>query len=81
MKVEPITATFAASCSDIDLKAPLDDAAVREIGAAADRYGLLVFRDQFLSTEQLVTFGRHFGPIDTSLQQKLDEPLPDTAEQ
>lgn len=71
MKVEPITPVFGGSVSEVDLKGPLDDAAIRAIGAACDEYGVLVFRDQFLSTEQLVAFGRQFGPIDTSLQQRL----------
>jgi alpha-ketoglutarate-dependent 2,4-dichlorophenoxyacetate dioxygenase len=71
MKVEPITPVFAARVTGIDLKGPLDDAAVRAIEAACDEHGMLVFPDQHLSTEELVAYGRRFGPIDTSLQQKL----------
>ncbi len=71
MNVDPITPSFAAVCTGVDLKAPLDAAAVSAIAAAGDRYGLLVFPGQFLETDQLVTFGRYFGPLDSSLQQKL----------
>ncbi len=70
MKVEPITPVFAARVTGVDLKA-LDDAAARAIEAACDEHGMLVFPGQHLSTEQLVAFGRRYGPIDTTLQTRL----------
>lgn len=71
MKVEPITPVFAARVTRIDLKAPLSEEQIRAIGAACDEHGMLVFPDQHLSTEELVVYGRHFGPIDTTLQTRL----------
>ena len=78
MKVEPITPVFAARVTGIDLKAPLDDAAIRAIGAACDEHGMLVFPDQHLSTEELIAYGRRFGHQPAT---EADEPLPDPARQ
>jgi alpha-ketoglutarate-dependent 2,4-dichlorophenoxyacetate dioxygenase len=62
---------FAASASGIDLREPLSGADRDAVIAACDRYGLVVFRGQHLSKEQLVAFGAAFGEVDTTLQKKL----------
>ena len=63
----PVTEDFAAEVGDVDLSQPLgaeDLAAIRE---AFDRYAVLVFPGQALSTGQHLDFARHFGPLETSI--------------
>tara|TARA_A100001037_G_scaffold148334_1_gene133944 strand:+ start:13587 stop:14432 length:846 start_codon:yes stop_codon:yes gene_type:complete len=47
----------------VDLR-NLDDATFAEIEAAFDEYGVIVFRDQFLTPAEQVAFSRRFGPLD-----------------
>src|SRR3546814_69221 len=62
---------FVAEVSGIDLRAPLDDVARDEIVRAADKYGVLLFRNQPLSQDELVSFGERFGSLNVGLQQKI----------
>jgi alpha-ketoglutarate-dependent 2,4-dichlorophenoxyacetate dioxygenase len=55
---------FAARVEDIDLRAPLDAAAVAAIHAGMDRHGVLVFHDQPLTDEQQIAFTRSLGKIE-----------------
>lgn len=71
MHAEPINPDFAARVSGVDLGVPLDEAARRQIVRWADSYGVLVFPGQHLSQEQLLAFGRQFGPLETGVQKKL----------
>jgi len=47
----------------VDLRS-IDDSTFAEIEAAFDEYGVVVFRDQFLSPDEQVAFSRRFGPLD-----------------
>lgn len=67
MIVVPVTDEFAAEIGDIDLSKPLSDADRTEITAAFDRYSVLVFPDQHLSTDQHLDFARQFGPLETTI--------------
>ena len=60
---------FAAEASGIDLSRPLGTAQVREIEAAMDRHGVLVFRDQPLDQDQQIAYARSFGPLDLGLRK------------
>jgi alpha-ketoglutarate-dependent 2,4-dichlorophenoxyacetate dioxygenase len=64
MKVQPITAEFAAEVAGIDLAQLLDAATVRAIWDAIDRYAVLVFHDQRLTDAQLRDFAAAFGPLE-----------------
>lgn len=68
---EPVNPEFVARATDIDLRKPISAEDKEAIVKAADRYGVLVFPDQFLSKEELVAFGHTFGEVDTTLQTKL----------
>lgn len=68
---EPVTESFVAVATGIDLRKPLSAADRDAIVSACDKYAVLVFPDQPLSKEELVAFGSNFGEIDTSLQRKL----------
>jgi alpha-ketoglutarate-dependent 2,4-dichlorophenoxyacetate dioxygenase len=67
MNVVPVTDDFAAEIGDIDLSKPLPDADRDEIMATFDRYSVLVFPDQHLSTDQHLDFARQFGPLETTI--------------
>src|SRR5215470_12277079 len=64
MRFMPIGQEFAATVGGIDLRAPLDAAAVAAIHAGMDRHGVLVFHDQPLTDEQQIAFTRSLGKIE-----------------
>ena len=61
--VEPVTPLIGAEISGVDLRQPLDQAALEEIHAALMQWRVIFFRDQDISNEQLKAFGRAFGPL------------------
>ena len=63
----PVTENFAAEVGDVDLSQPPSTDDVAAIRAAFDRYAVLVFPGQELSTGQHLDFARHFGPLETSI--------------
>jgi alpha-ketoglutarate-dependent 2,4-dichlorophenoxyacetate dioxygenase len=69
MHIEPIGTEFAARISGIDLAHPLSNEDKSAIIAAIDRYAVLVFPAQSLSSEQQVAFVRQFGELDTEVQK------------
>jgi alpha-ketoglutarate-dependent 2,4-dichlorophenoxyacetate dioxygenase len=69
--VEAMKPGFAAVSRGVDLRRPLGAALVQKVVKAIDDYAVLVFRDQFLTNEELVAVGEQFGPLDRGLQQKL----------
>jgi alpha-ketoglutarate-dependent 2,4-dichlorophenoxyacetate dioxygenase len=64
MRITPIGAEFAAEVADVDLRAPLDAAAVAAIHAGMDRHGVLVFHDQPLSDDEQIAFSKSLGKIE-----------------
>jgi alpha-ketoglutarate-dependent 2,4-dichlorophenoxyacetate dioxygenase len=67
--VTPVTPDFVAEISGIDLAQPLHPADRDAIGAAINRYAIVVFHDQKLTDDQQIEFARHFGPIHSSAQR------------
>src|SRR5688572_14903949 len=65
--VYPVTDEFAAEIGDIDLSQPLSPEQHAEIEALFNRYAVLVFPDQRLTTDQHLDFARTFGPLETSI--------------
>jgi alpha-ketoglutarate-dependent 2,4-dichlorophenoxyacetate dioxygenase len=63
----PVTENFAAEVGDVDLSQPLSAGDLAAIRAAFDRYAVLVFPGQKLSTGQHLDFARHFGPLETTI--------------
>jgi alpha-ketoglutarate-dependent 2,4-dichlorophenoxyacetate dioxygenase len=74
MVVKPITASFAAEVSRVELRKPLDGATVRAIDQAMDQYAVLVFRDQPLAEAEQVALAKHFGPLDPGLRKATGAP-------
>jgi taurine dioxygenase len=60
--VEPLTVNIGAEIHGVDL-AKLDDATFDEIHRAFLRYQVIFFRDQELTREQHLSFGRLFGKL------------------
>ena len=67
MKIFPVTDHFAAEVGDLDLADPLSHEQFAELEAAFNRYAVLIFPDQHLTTEQHLEFARAFGPLETTI--------------
>ena len=61
--VEPLTPTIGATVHGVNLAEPLADATFREIHDAWMAHCVLFFRDQDMTPEQHLAFGRRFGPL------------------
>jgi len=55
---------FVAEVRDVDLSAPIDDAAIAELRAALNRHSILVFCDQRIDNAQHIAFSRRFGDLE-----------------
>lgn len=64
MQVQAIGADFVAEVSGLDLRQPLAPAQLAAVEAAADRYAVLIFRDQDLDDDQQMAFGAALGPLE-----------------
>ena len=62
--VEPVTAAIGAEITGLDLSETLSDEVVAALDAALVRHKVLFFRDQAITTEQHLAFGRRFGPLE-----------------
>ena len=67
MAVYPITESFGAEIGDIDLSKALSSEDWAEIETAFNRYSVLVFPDQHLTTDQHLDFASNFGPLETTI--------------
>jgi len=67
-KLHPL---FAGRARRIDLGRPLDRETISDIEEAIDRCGVLVFPRQELSEDQLVAFGRQFGPLGLGVKKAV----------
>jgi taurine dioxygenase len=63
MRVEPLSPALGAAITGVDLRQPLDAAAIKAINDAFDRYIVVVFRDQELSEEDQVRAASYFGKV------------------
>jgi alpha-ketoglutarate-dependent taurine dioxygenase len=61
--VLPVTGVIGAEIRGVDLGSPLADRTVAELRRAFTEHQVLFFRDQDLSPEQQITFGRRFGDL------------------
>jgi|HigsolmetaAR202D_1030399.scaffolds.fasta_scaffold17765_2 alpha-ketoglutarate-dependent 2,4-dichlorophenoxyacetate dioxygenase len=67
LTVEPVTPSFVARVTGIDLGQPLQKEALSEISAAIAKYAILVFPGQQLDDEQHLAFSRNFGPLEIAV--------------
>jgi len=61
--VEPLTPTIGAVVQGVDLKEPVPDSVFAEIERAWMEHLVLFFRDQAITPEQHLAFGRRFGEL------------------
>jgi taurine dioxygenase len=64
LKITPTDAPIGAFVEGVDLSRELDAETFRQIDDAYNRHTVLVFRDQKLTPEQHIAFGRRFGPLE-----------------
>ena len=57
---KPLHSLFAAEAGALDLRSLHDEAALAEIRAGMDRYGVLVFRNQPFTDEEQLAFAQRF---------------------
>lgn len=63
--IKPLSGSLGAEIGGIDLATDLDDETLAAIRAALVEYHVIAFRDQDLTAEQQMAFGRRFGELDT----------------
>ena len=64
-EVRPIAGVIGAEIVGLDLSGPISKETIAELRAAFVDHHVLVFRDQDLTAEQQIEFGRRFGELDT----------------
>jgi alpha-ketoglutarate-dependent taurine dioxygenase len=63
MKVTPLSKALGAEITGLDLRQPLDEAAVKAIRDAFDQYIFVVFREQELSEDDQLRAAGYFGKV------------------
>lgn len=63
LRIHRTAGALGAEVSGVDLSQDLDDAVIAEIRAAFVEHQVIFFRDQALTPEQQLAFGRRFGPL------------------
>ena len=63
MKVTPLSKALGAEITDLDLRKPLDAAAVKAIRDAFDQHIFVVFREQELSEDDQLRAAGYFGKV------------------
>lgn len=65
--VEPLTETFVARVSGVDLINGLDDRLFGQVRKAFEEHGILVFHDQPMDDDQQISFSEHFGLLERTI--------------
>jgi taurine dioxygenase len=63
MEIIPINGFIGAEVRGVDLRQPLDETAFPTLHDALVKFEVLVLREQDISLEQQIAFGRRFGPL------------------
>ena len=71
MRIKPIANAFAGDVEDVDLRRPLDAAAVAAIHAGMDRHAVLVFHDQRISDDEQIAFSKSLGKIELNTSNNV----------
>ena len=61
--VQPVSPHIGAEIGNIDLTRPLPNNQVEELHRAFIQYQVIFFRDQKISFDDQIRFGRYFGPL------------------
>jgi taurine dioxygenase len=63
IRIQPVAGSLGAEIHGVDLREPLDDETYREIKQALLDNLVIFFRDQDITPEQQIAFGRRFGDL------------------
>lgn len=63
VNVVPLTRNIGAEIRDVDLRTPLSDSDFSEVHDALMKHQVIFFRDQDISPDQHLEFGRRFGEL------------------
>jgi taurine dioxygenase len=74
IEFRPLSPALGAEVLGLDMKRPLEAAAVQEIEAAFARHGVLLFRGQPLTPQELTAFSRQFGALQPHVQRAYQHP-------
>jgi alpha-ketoglutarate-dependent taurine dioxygenase len=79
LAIEPITPVVGAVVKGVDLRAPVDPETVSAIRQAVLDHGVVFFRGQDLSREQMARFTTNFGTPCMDPFAAIDQPVPPAA--
>lgn len=65
--IEPLTETFVARVSGVDLVDGLDDRLFGQVRRAFEDHGILVFHDQPMDDDRQIAFSERFGPLERTI--------------
>lgn len=74
MKIVQIHPVFPGEVSGVDMTKPLSLEEIEAIDAGMNADAVLVFRDQRLTDEQQLAFGRCFGALETARGGNITKP-------
>ena len=74
LTLKPLHPVFVAEASGLDLTRPLTRADACTINAAMNKFAVLVWRGQPLTSAQQVRFATAFGPLDIGLKRVFRRP-------
>ncbi|HEX5078219.1 MAG TPA: TauD/TfdA family dioxygenase [Geminicoccaceae bacterium] len=66
IEIAPVASALGAEIRGVDLSEELADSETAAIRDALGRYGVIFFRDQHLTPEQHIAFGRRWGEIEVN---------------
>lgn len=74
--LRPLSGVHGAEVRGVDLAEPLDDRTLTALRNAFVEHHVLVFRDQDLTPDRQIAFGRQFGELDTHpfVESNVDHP-------
>ena len=64
LEIRELSEALGAEIRGLDLSGPLDEATIEAVKAAWGEHLVLLFRDQRLTDQQLLSFSRNFGDLD-----------------
>jgi alpha-ketoglutarate-dependent 2,4-dichlorophenoxyacetate dioxygenase len=64
VSIRPLHPVFVGEVSGVDCRRPLAPDAVAAIESGMNRFGVLVFRDQYFADDEQIAFTRHFGELE-----------------
>lgn len=77
LEVSPLTPRIGAEIGGIDLRDDLPDELIAEVRQALLTYKVIFFRDQHITQEQHIAFGRRFGDLEIHPITPKDQPNPE----